>query len=137
MCYMTKCPYVPPHPWNVDFPHLMLRAKAVKFKKGEISFRDRLLTSTDTLGKFAGIPIVTQAVNAVNKNAFSRKILQKTLRVHKDRELPPFAPRKFRGEASKTLQVKDGKRTPGKVAIFATCYVNYNEPGMGYDLLAL
>ena len=35
MCYMTKCPYVPPHPWNLDFPHLMLRAKAVKFKKGE------------------------------------------------------------------------------------------------------
>ena len=35
MCYMTKCPYVPPHPWNVDFPHLMLRAKAVKFRRGE------------------------------------------------------------------------------------------------------
>jgi len=34
MCYMTKCPYVPPHPWNVDFPHLMLRAKALKFRKG-------------------------------------------------------------------------------------------------------
>ena len=33
MCYMTKCPYVPPHPWNVDFPHLMLRAKAVKIHK--------------------------------------------------------------------------------------------------------
>ena len=35
LCYMTKCPYVPPHPWNLDFPHLMLRAKAIKFKKGE------------------------------------------------------------------------------------------------------
>lgn len=33
LCYQTKCPYVPPHPWNVDFPHLMLRAKAVEFKK--------------------------------------------------------------------------------------------------------
>jgi ferredoxin len=29
MCYMSKCPYVPPHPWNLDFPHLMLRAKSV------------------------------------------------------------------------------------------------------------
>ena len=47
ICYMTKCPYVPPHPWNVDFPHLMLRAKAHKFRRGETSFRDRLLTSTD------------------------------------------------------------------------------------------
>jgi glycerol-3-phosphate dehydrogenase subunit C len=31
--------------------------------------------------------------------------------------------------------VKDGQRTPGKVAVFATCYVNYNEPGIGHDLL--
>src|SRR5690606_16983044 len=35
VCYMTKCPYTPPHPFNVDFPHLMLRAKALKFKRGE------------------------------------------------------------------------------------------------------
>ena len=139
MCYMTKCPYVPPHPWNVDFPHVMLRAKAVRFRKGETSFRDRMLTSTDALGKLAGIPVVTRAVNAVNKNPFSREILQKTLRVHKDRELPPFATRKFLSDfaESGSWEVKDGKATPGKVAIFSTCYVNYNEPGMGHDLLAI
>ena len=57
MCYMTKCPYVPPHPWNVDFPHLMLRAKTVKFREAGSSFRDRLLTSTDRVGSLAGIPI--------------------------------------------------------------------------------
>ena len=66
MCYMTKCPYVPPHPWNLDFPHLMLRAKAVQFKKGEARFRDRLLTSTDRLGKLATIPVVVQMVNKGN-----------------------------------------------------------------------
>jgi len=139
MCYMTKCPYVPPHPWNVDFPHVMLRAKAVKFKKGETTFRDRLLTSTDTLGKFAGIPIVTRTINAVNKMAFPRSILQSTLGVHKERELPPFAPQKFLSgfSESKTFDPKDGNNTPGKVAVFSTCYVNYNEPGMGHDLLAL
>jgi Fe-S oxidoreductase len=137
MCYMTKCPYVPPHPWNVDFPHVMLRAKAVKFKKGETTFRDRLLTSTDTLGKFAGIPIMTQAVNAANRNGLARSALQSVLGVHKDRELPPFAPKKFKGGKSKGFPVKDGKNTPGKVAIFSTCYVDYNEPSMGHDLLAL
>ena len=139
MCFMTKCPYVPPHPWNVDFPHVMLRAKAVKFKKGETIFRDRLLTSTDAMGKLAAIPVVAQTVNAVNKNRFSRGIMQGVLGVHKDRELPPFASTKFRSAAenSKTYQVKDGKNTPGKVAIFSTCYVNYNEPGVGHDLLAL
>ena len=43
MCYMTKCPYVPPHEWNVDFPHLMLRAKAVQFRKGGTKLRDKVL----------------------------------------------------------------------------------------------
>jgi glycerol-3-phosphate dehydrogenase subunit C len=138
LCYMTKCPYVPPHPWNVDFPHVMLRAKAIKFEKG-IRFRDRLLSSTDALGKLAAIPVVAQTVNAVNKNGISRTLLQSTLGVHKDRELPPYTAKRFRSHAekSKAFPVKDGKNTPGKVAVFSTCYVNYNEPGMGHDLLAL
>ena len=138
LCYMTKCPYVPPHPWNVDFPHVMLRAKAVKFRDGA-KLRDRLLTSTDALGKLAAIPVVAQTVNAVNKNPLSRKILETTLGVHKDRELPPYTPKKFRSSARKSgdFPVIAGDQTPGKVAIFATCYANYNEPGMAHDLLAI
>ena len=66
MCYMTKCPYVPPHEWNVDFPHLMLRAKVKAFEDGKASFRDKVLSSTDTVGSLAGIPVVAEAVNAVN-----------------------------------------------------------------------
>jgi glycerol-3-phosphate dehydrogenase subunit C len=138
LCYMTKCPYVPPHPWNVDFPHVMLRAKAIKFRKG-LKFRDRLLSSTDAMGKLAAIPVVAQTVNALSKNPLSRTAMQAVLGVHKDRELPPYAPRRFRSHAakSKSHPVKDGANTPGKVAIFSTCYVNYNEPGMGHDLLAI
>jgi Fe-S oxidoreductase len=138
LCYMTKCPYVPPHPWNVDFPHVMLRAKAIKFRKG-IKLRDRLLSSTDAMGKLAAIPVVAQTVNALNRNSLARAGMQAVLGVHKDRELPPYAPRRFRSGAqkSKAFPVKDGAKTPGKVAIFATCYVNYNEPGMGHDLLAI
>ena len=138
LCYMTKCPYVPPHPWNVDFPHVMLRAKAIKFEKG-IKFRDRLLSSTDAMGKLAAIPVVAQTVNAVNRNSLARVVMQSVLGVHKDRELPPYAARKFRSAArsNTAFPVKDGANTPGKVAIFSTCYVNYNEPGMGHDLLAI
>ena len=138
-CYMTKCPYVPPHAWNVDFPHLMLRAKAIKFRKGETSFRDKLLSSTDAMGKLSTIPVIVQSVNALNRNGVARKIIEDTLGVHKDRELPEYASRTFRpnAPASSPFEVKDGKNTPGKVAIFATCYVNYNEPGMGHDLLAV
>jgi len=139
MCYMTKCPYVPPHPWNVDFPHLMLRAKAVKFKQAGASLRDRLLSSTDALGKLATIPVVVQTVNALNANGAARGLMEKALGVAKERELPPYAARKFRPHAtqSKTLAVKDGAHAPGKAAIFSTCYVNYNEPGIGHDLLAI
>jgi len=138
-CYMTKCPYVPPHPWNVDFPHVMLRAKAVKLKTRGAKFRDRLLSSTDAMGKLSTIPVVVQTVNAVNKMGLTRSLLEKALGVHKDRELPEYASRTFRSNApdSKSFPVKDGKATPGKVAVFSTCYVNYNEPGMGHDLLAV
>jgi glycerol-3-phosphate dehydrogenase subunit C len=136
-CYMTKCPYVPPHPWNVDFPHLMLRAKAVKYKRGETSARDKLLSSTDALGKLATIPVVVQMVNAANKAPVARRAMEKLLGVHKDRVLPEYASAKFRTRAAPdgSFSVREGKTTPGKVAIFATCYVNYNEPGIGHDLL--
>jgi len=76
LCYMTKCPYTPPHEWNIDFPHLMLRAKAVKFKKDEVRRRDRILTSTDSVGKLAGIPIVVNFVNASNKNGTLRQCVK-------------------------------------------------------------
>jgi len=139
MCYMTKCPYVPPHAWNVDFPHLMLRAKAVKFRQGEVKLRDRLLTSTDAMGKLATIPVVVQVVNAANKSGLARGLMERVLGVHKDRVLPEYDGARFRGTARpvSSFPVKDGKATPGKVAIFSTCYVNYNEPGIGHDLLKI
>jgi len=137
MCYMTKCPYVPPHQWNVDFPHLMLRAKAVRFHKEGAGFRDRLLSSTDALGKLATIPVVVQVVNAVNKSGPARALMQQALGVHKDRVLPEYSGATFRGSAraNAAFPVRDGANTPGKVAIYSTCYVNYNEPGIGHDLL--
>jgi Fe-S oxidoreductase len=139
VCYMTKCPYTPPHPWNIDFPHLMLRAKAVAFKQGKASFRDKLLSSTDQLGHFAGIPIVTQAVNAVNNIGVTRLVMEGALGVDKKAWIPEYAPKTFPqlAKPSKPYTVKDGERTPGKVAIYATCYINYNEPGIGQDLIKI
>jgi Fe-S oxidoreductase len=139
MCFMTKCPYVPPHAWNVDFPHLMLRAKAVQFKKHGSTFSARLLSSTDTLGKFAGIPIVTQTVNAMNKARPVRVLMEAQLGVDRTAWVPDYATKKFRSaaESNTAPPVRDGERTPGKVAIFATCYVNYNEPGIGHDLVKI
>jgi len=139
LCYMTKCPYTPPHEWNLDFPHTMLRAKAIKFKKGEVGTAEKLLASTDLHGSFAGIPIVVQAVNAVNKTKAARSVLESVAGVDKDAWLPELASKKFRSDTPKARasEVKNGEKTPGKVAIYATCYVNYNEPGIGHDLLKI
>jgi glycerol-3-phosphate dehydrogenase subunit C len=140
LCYMTKCPYVPPHQWNLDFPHLMLRAKAIKFRKGEVKAGEKFLASTDVHGSFAGIPVVVQAVNAVNKTKFARRQMDKHLGVHPDAWMPELATSRFRWSAKKqgaATVVTNGQRTPGRVAIYSTCYVNYNEPGIGHDLVKL
>lgn len=141
LCYMTKCPYVPPHEWNLDFPHTMLRAKAVKFKNGGVTAGEKFLASTDTHGSFAGIPIVVQAANAINSTSLARTAMEKTLGVDKNAWLPTLANKKFRPNAlpspTPAAAAKDGNASPGKVALFATCYINYNEPGIGHDLLAI
>jgi len=139
LCYMTKCPYVPPHPWNVDFPHVMLRAKAVGFRKKGSRPRDRFLTSTDRVGKLATIPVVVQMVNAINGNPAVRKVMEKTIGVAAEAHLPPYDAARFRDtvRASIAWPVRNGERTPGKVALFGTCYVNYNEPSLGHDLVRI
>ena len=140
LCYMTKCPYVPPHEWNLDFPHLMLRAKAVHFRKGTTKLRDKVLTSTDTVGKLAGIPVVAQTVNAVNKIGPARKALEAVAGIHADAWLPEFFSRPLRSRLDKLpldTPAEPAGETKGKVALFATCYMNRNEPGPGEDLAAV
>ena len=139
LCYMTKCPYVPPHEWSVDFPHLMLRAKMVKFRKGEVKQRDKLITSTDALGKFASLPVITQSVNAVNSNSAARKLLDKTLGIHPDAPLPKFHSNTlYKRDAARTELASEAVKTAtttGKVVLFATCYGIYNEPEIALDLI--
>lgn len=141
LCYMTKCPYVPPHEWNLDFPHLMLRAKAVKFRKQGASTRDKILTSTDAVASLAGIPIVSGIVNAANRTKPIRKALEATLGVHANAVLPAYHSNNMRKRLAS--HVTDESKavataaTRGKVAMFATCYGNYNAPELGEDLVAV
>jgi glycerol-3-phosphate dehydrogenase subunit C len=141
LCYMTKCPYVPPHPWNVDFPHLMLRAKAVSLRKDGASLRDRVLSATDAVGTFAGIPVVAEVVNAVNANRLGRKLLAATLGVHEDARVPRYESRTYRqrarGRHRPALVPVPAGPTTGRVALFATCYGNRNEPQLDADLTAV
>jgi len=142
MCYMTKCPYVPPHEWNVDFPHLMLRAKAVKYRQGKTGARDRILSSTDLVGRLAGIPLVSSVVNTVNKTRAGRAVVEELFEVHPHAHLPEYHSRTLRKRLDGSRN-RDAEAAPaagptrGRVALFATCYGNYNEPELGEDLIAV
>ena len=140
MCYMTKCPYVPPHEWNVDFPHLMLRAKAARFRKQGAPMRDKVLSATDKVGKLAGIPVVAQIVNATNRTKAGRSLLQGTLRVHKQAPIPKYHSKSARKQL-KSCRNASGtnaeatESTRGKVVLYTTCYGNRNHPAIDTDLV--
>ncbi len=139
LCYQTKCPYIPPHEWNIDFPHLMLRAKASKFKQGRVTKSEKILSSTDAVGKLAGIPIVVNMVNSANTIKPIRKVLDKTLGVHPDASIPEYHSKTLRkrilNDSVEDTVIRATEETTGKVAIFATCYGNYNSPQLGEDMV--
>src|SRR5256886_12320237 len=142
MCFMTKCPYVPPHPWNVDFPHLMLRAKAVRARTAGVAWRGRALAATDTVGRLAGIPVVAQLVNAVNRTAAGRALLEKTLGVDRTAPLPQYHARSARrrlahlGTTARAAAAPEASAahataaTSGRVAPFTHCYGNRHDPAL-------
>ena len=142
MCYMSKCPYVPPHEWNVDFPHLMLRAKATRFRDRGARLRDRVLSATDTVGRFAGIPVVAGLVNKATAHGGARVLLERSLGVHRHAPVPqyhaePARKRLARLRASSGEAAEPGATTCGKVVLFATCYGNRNRPALDEDLVAV
>ena len=110
LCFMTKCPYVPPHEWNVDFPHLMLRAKAVKYRRGEVKARDRLITRTDLIGRFASLPVVVDVANAATRSKPVRAVMDKVAGIHREANLPPYDSksirRRLRGAAADSGAVR-------------------------------
>jgi glycerol-3-phosphate dehydrogenase subunit C len=146
MCYMSKCPYVPPHEWNVDFPHLMLRAKAKKFRDQGASLPDKLLSDTDRVGSLAGIPVVAEIVNTVNRSKVGRVILEKTLGVDRSAPIPTYhrnsARQRLRAHSNSDSaavdpQVPDVEGIRGRVVLFTTCYGNRNTPEICEDLAAV
>jgi len=139
LCYLTKCPYVPPHEWNVDFPHLMLRAKAYQFKHQGASFRNKVLTSTDAVNKLMKIPVINQVGNGLLHNKTFRSVFEKGFGVHKDAPVSTYHRRNIaaltQDLATPAYEPTPVGETSGKVALYATCYGNYNTPDLGADFL--
>jgi glycerol-3-phosphate dehydrogenase subunit C len=133
MCFMTKCPYVPPHQFNLDFPHLMLRARAVGVKKEGIPFAEHELTKTDRNGKLAGA--VAPLANWVSdeKNALTRRPLEALAGVDREARLPKFHGKTFavRAKQNPPKVNPSGPAKGRRAALYATCFVNYNNPSVG------
>ncbi len=130
MCFLTKCPYVPPHDFNLDFPHLMVRYRAARLKRGETGLVERQLTETDRNGKLAG-PVAGLANWATRRsNGLTRPLMQAALGIHKDAELPRYAGKTAMMRARDHAPARDPSAPAAarKVAIFATCFANYNNP---------
>lgn len=140
LCFQTKCPYIPPHEWNIDFPHLMLRAKAVHFSKHGAPASAKLLANTRAVGRLASIPVVAEAVNWGNRSPALRGLLEATLGVHRDAAVPEYhsdkAERRVRDDDDGANAVPAGP-TSGKVALFVTCYGRHNHPQMVEDMAAV
>jgi Fe-S oxidoreductase len=137
LCYQCKlcynhCPYTPPHRWAVDFPRLMLRARAAEARRSGVTFQDRMLGNTDLVGKLGSL--TAPLSNWMNELAVHRAFLQSVAGIHRDRTLPRFHRPTFSSwfkSTAKPAAAEGGRTTARKVALFATCTVEYNAPAIG------
>jgi len=133
MCFMVKCPYVPPHEFNLDFPHLMLRYRAAELRAGKSDGMAAELTKTDRNGKLASYAPALANWASDEKNTLTRPLMEKVAGVHREARLPKFHGRTFALRAKQTAPEVNAK-APGhgrKVLLYATCFVNYNNPATG------
>jgi len=137
MCFLTKCPYVPPHPFNIDVPHLMVRYRAAELAAGKVGVIDRRLTETDRNGRLAG-PVAALANWATRRgNKPIRWLLELIAGIHRDAELPRYAARSLQRQAKTAMPERDPSAPAHgrKAAVFATCFANYNNPEIGMAAL--
>ena len=133
MCFMVSCPYVPPHEFNLDFPHLMLRYRAAEIRQGKTGGLEKELTKTDRNGKLASLTPGIANWASDTKNGLTRPVLEKVAKVHREAELPKFHGKTFTLRAKQNPPaVNTAAPAHGRKAVlYATCFVNYNNPGIG------
>ena len=134
MCFMTKCPYVPPHEWAVDFPHLMLRHRAVQARKQGIDFVGKQLADTDRTGRLGSWMAGPMNWATDEANSLTRQSMERLAGIHHGARLPRYAGETFEMRAAREgVTVNEqapayGKR---KAVLYATCFVNFNNTDIG------
>jgi glycerol-3-phosphate dehydrogenase subunit C len=131
MCFLTKCPYVPPHPFDIDIPHLILRYRAAKRRAGEKEWVREQLGETDRNGKLAKPAAALANWATARSNTPLRKLLEAIAKIDAEVELPKYHAKTATDRMRKNPLAPNpqgpafGKR---KVAVYATCFVDYNKP---------
>ncbi|HZT89262.1 MAG TPA: heterodisulfide reductase-related iron-sulfur binding cluster [Stellaceae bacterium] len=133
MCFMTKCPYVPPHEFNVDFPHLMLRYRAVEQREGRLPLARREIGKTDRNGRLAALAAPLANWGSARGNRLTRPLLEKAAAIDRRAELPKYHGRTFmmRTRAAPPPIDRGAPAAGRKAVLYATCFVNYNNPTIG------
>ncbi len=134
MCFMTKCPYVPPHEFNLDFPHLMLRYRAIEHRNGQIPFATRQITETDRNGKIARPVAGLMNWGTKTENKLTRPLMQAFSGIDKEADLPKYQAKTISSQF-KTTKSRVNKAAPAfgrKAVLYATCFVNYNNSKIGF-----
>lgn len=135
MCYMVKCPYVPPHEFNVDFPHLMLRYKAILQREGKMPKVPLELANIDR--NYKALSPLSKFLNWINKedNKITRPLMEKTLGIHQKARIPQIASKTLIQSMPQDAVIKD--KSKRKVAVYVTCFMNYNDTKTGKTLIKL
>jgi len=137
LCYQCKlceeaCPYTAPHPFELDFPQLVLRVRAVRARRDGVAFGDRLLGDRDACGR-AGVRLAPLA-NWAQRSRLGRAALESIGGVDRRQQLPMFAQQSF-DEWFVTRRPAPVTEPRRKVALFTTCYVNHHAPQIGRALV--
>ena len=139
MCFMSKCPYVPPHEFNIDFPHLILRYRAVEAKKNGVPAVDRALADTDRYGKWA--TLISGAANWATRrgNKTMRDLEEKVAGIDRNAELPKYASKTLESQAAANPPARDDSAPAKarKAVLYATCYGDYNDTSIGVSALGV
>jgi len=133
MCFMTKCPYVPPHEFDLDFPHLMLRHRAVEHRKGKTKLADRELAKMTRNGKMG--TVLSGAANWATKesNAIVRSLIEGAVGIDSRAHVPQFRDAPFANSAQALVPQPnpDGPAFGRKVVLYAGCHDNFNDATPG------
>ncbi len=138
MCFMTKCPYVPPHEFNLDFPHLMLRARAIEHKNGETGIMDAQLAETDRNGKLG--TVLSDFTNLATKNGgMLRGAVQAVTGIDKRAFLPAYSetPLSVKAAVNRPAPNANAPAFGRKAVLYASCYGEFNDQTPGEAALKL